>query len=290
MPEIDTINQKLMRVAKPEKIPFTKRILATPLEVLGVMVPDSRKIAKEYKNLDIYEMYNLFDELIKSRIHEERCLAVHILQQYKKQFNIETWRFLRQRMSYFITWDVIDVLATDVFAEILKNNLGLIGEVKEMANSNNFWERRLAIESTIKLIKRNKLDLTILLAEKLIYDDNEYVQKGAGWMLREAGKRNRIMISEFIKMHLDMKNIAFSYATEKIKELRVLRKETKQDKTKDKLFDKFDKLEYEQIKELMIKMKINFEGEILNVKKEDIFNKILEIKNIEEVKNQLVSL
>ena len=83
----------------------------------------------------------------------------------------------------------------------------------------------MAIESTYKLIKQNKLDLTFLLAEKLVYDENEYVQKAAGWMLREVGKRNRIAAAEFIKMHMDMKNIAFSYATEKMKELRKKRKE-----------------------------------------------------------------
>lgn len=222
--EAEQIRNKLKEKAKPEKVFFVKRILATPFEVLGVMVPDSREIAKQYNNLDVYEIYNLFDELIKSKIHEERSMAIHILQQYKKKFSLETWKFLRARMQYFQTWDIIDWLATDVFAEILKNNLELTGEIKEMAESKNFWERRLAIESTYRLIKQNKMDLTFLLAEKLIYDNNTYVQKAAGWMLREAGKRNRHAVKDFIMMHLDMKPIAFSYATEKMKELRGVRK------------------------------------------------------------------
>jgi 3-methyladenine DNA glycosylase AlkD len=83
----------------------------------------------------------------------------------------------------------------------------------------------LAIESTYKLIKKNKIELTLRLAEKLIYDENPYVQKGAGWMLREAGKKNRVMTRDFILMHIDMKPVAFSYATEKMKELRKIRKE-----------------------------------------------------------------
>ncbi len=223
--EAEQIKRELREKVKPEKIPFMKRILATPFEVLGVMTPDSREIAKKYKNLDIYEVYNLFDELWNSNIHEEKSLAIHILQQYKKQFNLETWKFLRQRLNKAVTWDHIDYLATDIFAEILLNNLFLMSEIKEMANSRNFWERRLAIESTMKMIKKNKIELTLRLAEKLIYDDNVYVQKGAGWMLREAGKKNRTMIREFIMMHLDMKPQAFSYATEKMTELRKLRKE-----------------------------------------------------------------
>jgi 3-methyladenine DNA glycosylase AlkD len=238
MGEVEYIRARLQEKTKAEKKPFLKKILATPFEVIGVMVPDSREIAKDYKNLEIYEMYNLFDELINSNIHEEKSIAIHILQQYKKKFNLETWKFLKERLNKFKTWDHIDWLATDVFGEILLNNPSLMTEVKEMANSKNFWERRLAIEATYKMIKKNKIDLTLRLAEKLIYDENIYVQKGAGWMLREAGKKNRLAVREFILTHMDMKPQAFSYATEKMKELRKIRKEmAKKDFKKEKLFE-----------------------------------------------------
>ena len=225
MNEIEEIKEKLQSKIKPEKIPFLKRVLATPFEVMGVMVPDSRQIAKDYKDLEIYDMYNLFDELWNSEIHEEKSLAIHILQQYKKKFNLETWKFLKQRIDKAKTWDHIDLLATDVFGEILLKNSNLISEIKEMANSKNPWERRTAIESTMKMIRKNKIELTLRLAEKLVYDEDSYVQKGVGWMLREAGKRDRINVREFILMHLDMKPIAFSYCTEKMTELRKIRKE-----------------------------------------------------------------
>jgi len=221
----DEIRKKLYEKRKPEKVSFLKRILATPFEVIGVMIPDSRAIAKDYKNLRIYEVYNLFDELINSNIHEEKNIAIHILQQYKKYYNLETWKFLRQRINKFTTWDHIDAIATDIFAEILLKNPYLMTEIKEMANSKNHWERRLAIESTIKMIKKNKIELTLRLAEKLVYDDDIYVQKGVGWMLREAGKKDRFAVREFILRRLDMKPQAFSYATEKMIELRKIRKD-----------------------------------------------------------------
>jgi 3-methyladenine DNA glycosylase AlkD len=221
----EEIRKKLDEKRRAEKVFFLKKILATPFEVIGVMVPDSREIAKEYKNLDINEIYELFDELINSNIHEEKSIAIHILQQYKKNFNYGTWKFLKERIKFFKTWDHIDGLATNIFSEILFNNLNLTSEIKEMADSKNFWERRVAIESTYKLIKKNKIELTLRLAEKLVYDDDVYVQKGVGWMLREAGKKDRINVREFILRHLDMKPQAFSYATEKMIELRKIRKE-----------------------------------------------------------------
>ena len=80
-------------------------------------------VAKNYRNLNIYDVYNLFDELFESEIHEEKSLAIHILQQYKKYFNYETWKFLRERIDKFKTWDHIDLIATDILSEILLNNL-----------------------------------------------------------------------------------------------------------------------------------------------------------------------
>lgn len=169
--------------------------------------------------------------------------------------------------------------------EILAENIPLVQEVKALSASKNHWMRRLSLVANYPLIKKNKLDLIFLLAEKLIYDENEYVQKGAGWMLREAGKRNRLAVREFILMHMDMQNTAFSYATEKMKELREIRKEKILDK--DKLIKRFEELDYDKIKELLTKLNINFKGEILNVKKQDILNKILEIKNKEEIMQEL---
>lgn len=222
---VQLIREKLKAKSNSAAAEFSKKYIKSPYNFYGVRVPDSREIAKEFKNLEIYEVYNLFDELWNSGNHEEMSLAIHILQLHKKEFNYETWKFLRARLNKAVTWDHIDWIATDIFAEILLKNIGLTSEIKELANSKNPWERRLAIESTIKLIKKNKLELTFLLAEKLVYDENKYVQKGAGWMLREAGKRNRFAFREFILSHLDMKNISFSYATEKMKELRKIRKE-----------------------------------------------------------------
>jgi len=233
---LDKIRNKLKENSHHEKIEFLKNYMSTPyLFTYGLKVPDSRKIASEYKNLDIYEMYNLFDELWNSGNHEEMSLAIHILQLYKKSYNRETWEFLKKRLEKACTWDHVDWLATDIISEMLEKGIIENKEIKELAESKNPWFRRIAIESTYKLIKKNKIELTLLLAEKLVYDEDKFVQKGVGWMLREAGKRQRIGVRDFILRHIDMKPVAFSYATEtsEMKSLRVLRKQRLSDKTKE---------------------------------------------------------
>lgn len=258
--ELESIRQKLQQFSHPEKIAFLKNYMTSPYNfTYGLKVPDSREIAREYKNLDLYNVYNLFDELWRTGNHEEMSLAIHILQLHKKKFNQETWQFLKPRLEKARTWDHIDWLATDIISELLLKNIISNKEIKEFSDSKNPWMRRIAVESTYKLIKQNKLELTFRLAEKLVYDEDKFVQKGAGWMLREAGKRNRIAVSEFIKMHMNMKNIAFSYSTEKIKELRKIRKEMQE---KEKKYGKI----MNKVGAIIIK-----DRKILVCKKKDLF-------------------
>ena len=227
--ELKQIRNELKNLENKEKSVFIKKYLKSPYEFYGVAVPKLRAIAKKHKQQNIYGAYNLFDELWNSGNHEEMSLALFLLQNHQKQFNNETWKFLRQRLNKAKTWDHIDLLSSGILAKILSKDISLTSEIKEMSQSKNPWERRTSIVSTIQLIREGRLQLVFLLAEKLVYDEDTYVQKSAGWMLREAGKKERVSTKDFILMHLDMKPTAFSYATEKMPELRVLRKAKKKE-------------------------------------------------------------
>jgi 3-methyladenine DNA glycosylase AlkD/adenylate kinase family enzyme len=227
MSEIEKIRVELVSLGDKERAENSKRYLKSQYSFYGVRVPELRRIAKNYKNIDIYDAYNLFDELWKSGNHEEMNLGIFILGLQKKKFNLETWKFIMQRLERAKSWDHIDIISSSILGEILANNLGLIGEVKQMAESRNPWIRRTSIISTCRLISKNKLELTMRLAEKLVYDEDIYVQKGAGWMLRELGKKDRMLLREFILAHRNMKSFSLSYATEKMPELRKIVREMK---------------------------------------------------------------
>jgi 3-methyladenine DNA glycosylase AlkD len=88
-------------------------------------------------------------------------------------------------------------------------------QIKEMSKDKNPWIRRIAIVSNLPLIRKNKIEFALMMSEYLIYDEDIYVQKGVGWILREIGKKDRITLRNFILNHLDMKPYTFSYATER---------------------------------------------------------------------------
>lgn len=227
MNEVEQIRKKLIELGNKERAEFGKRYLKSQYNFYGNKTPDVRAISKEMKNLDFYSALNLADELWNSGNHEEMWIALHLLAFKVKSNPIEVWKFMIKRIDKANTWDLVDEMSTHVLAPILAERIELMNEIKKLSESKNPWFRRISVVSNLQLIKKNKIELTLRLAEKLVYDDDVYVQKGVGWMLREAGKKDRINVREFILRHIDMKPQAFSYATEKMTELRKIRKEKK---------------------------------------------------------------
>lgn len=267
MQEIIKIRENLEILKDQTQAEQSKRYLKSPYKFYGASVPEIREIAKSYYNLDFNTALNLFNELWNSGYHEEMWLALFIMEkQYFKNL-LESWNFLISKFDKIKTWDHVDELSTSILGKILDERIDLIKEVKEMSYSNNPWIRRISIVSTLPLIRKGKIELTLRLAERLVYDEDIYVQKGAGWMLREAGKKSRLAIREFILLRLDMKSAAFSYATEKMTELRPLRKDKiKEQKEKIKLEQEKEK-NLEKLKRKELKKQLNKKVKSENKKK-----------------------
>jgi 3-methyladenine DNA glycosylase AlkD len=89
--------------------------------------------------------------------------------------------------------------------------------IYELARSVEPMRRRTAILSTYAFIRRGDLDDTYRIAELLVGDENELVQKAIGWMLREAGKRDEARLLAYLDAHRAvMPRVTVRYAIEKL--------------------------------------------------------------------------
>ena len=189
---------------------------------LGVTVPDTRVVAKKYKELSQLDL----EALANSKYHEERLTALHILNHkysvaQSNSERVELFEFWLSlvRTNKVNNWDLIDTSAP-VLGEILSRHLGYGAPfMHALAASENLWERRAAIILTFPLIRINKFGPTLAIARDLLNDRHDLIHKAVGWMLREVGNRNEETLTEFlIKYKHKMPRTMLRYAIEKYPE------------------------------------------------------------------------
>ena len=188
---------------------------------IGVVVPEIRKVAATHKELPFTEIAKLVD----SPIHEVRMCGLFILSnQYKKLKGRDQ---KKKYYDFFVknikagnvnNWDLIDVNAP-IIGEYLLESDDPLAVLAKFAKSKNLWERRVAIIFTFSFIRVGQLDLTIAIAKLLLKDDHDLIHKGVGWMLREAGKRDVMLLRKFLTEHAhEMPRTMLRYAIEKLPE------------------------------------------------------------------------
>lgn len=189
---------------------------------VGLSVPQSRVIAEKYKSLPFFDI----KQLLKSKIHEQRLISLFILiYQFQKGTEEEKkniYEFYLEHASYVNNWDLVDTSADKIVGGYLMNKDRSI--LKKLAKSQNLWERRIAMIATYWFIKQNKFDDVLTIAEILVNDKHDLIQKAVGWMLREIGKRDQQVEENFLKTYYKiMPRTMLRYAIEKFPQ--TLRKE-----------------------------------------------------------------
>lgn len=184
---------------------------------LGVTVPVLRKLARQFKDIELKSAVGL----LRSSIHEERLLALLILiLKYRgsnEKDKEKIYRIYLENTKYINNWDLVDVTAKHIVGDYLRDKDK--STLYELARSPFLWNRRIAILSTFNFIEDHQFEETIKIAGLLLSDRHDLIHKAVGWMLREVGKRNMETEENFLKMHhKSMPRTMLRYAIERFPE------------------------------------------------------------------------
>lgn len=170
-------------------------------EFIGVRMGQVFSLAKEFQEMSPAEI----EKLLENPIHEARAGAVSIMDFQARNKNTAAQRkkelfdlYLR-RHDRINNWDLVDRSAPHVVGGFLSERPRKV--LYRLARSKNVWERRTAIVSTWYFIRQGDLDDTFKLAEILLTDGHDLIHKAAGGWLREAGKRDRQRLLDFLDQH-----------------------------------------------------------------------------------------
>jgi len=215
-------NELKQQVDEKTKASF-QRFFKEEVKGYGVKAADVIKLAnkyfKEIKKKDKKEIFTLCEQLFKSDYSEEAFIAAEWAYRLHDSYipadfkTFETWI-----NKYINNWAKCDTLCNHAIGSFIDKYPGFIENLKGWTKSENRWVKRAAAVSLILPARNGKfLDDIFEIADNLLLDEDDLVQKGYGWMLKEASRNHQGEVFDYVMNHKkNMPRTALRYAIEKM--------------------------------------------------------------------------
>lgn len=181
---------------------YMKAYMKDNFEYLGIKTPLRKELEKELlkeKSKEALIDKDFVKMLWNYEYRELQYVALDYLVKQKKKLQKEDINFIKDLIITKSWWDTIDLIASHLVGEICKKYPELIDEyILNWSTDENMWIRRTAILYQLKY----KQDTDRNILEKVIKDNIEdeefFIRKAIGWVLREYSKTNKEWVSEFV--------------------------------------------------------------------------------------------
>lgn len=203
-------------------------------QFLGLKVPQTRGIVKEARLLASLDE---IQKLLLSEWHEVRLAGLLLIVEEmkanlpKRKDNDETLRLKAKRRKeiteFYLrnarcanNWDLVDLSCEYVIGPFIRYSDSPDYEILyRLAESDNLWEQRISIVTTLDFIRNGIFEPTLHLADKLISHPHDLIHKAIGWTLREIGKRDEKTLLDYLEVNYSkLPRTALRYAIEKLPE------------------------------------------------------------------------
>lgn len=226
MKSLQPLQNELQALGSPEKAAFLSRFFKTGKgqygegdQFLGLTMPEIRTVVVKYSFLTI----NDWQQLLHSPFHEFRMAAlIGLMKRFQKSKKDEAtqqaiFEIYINNLDFINNWDLVDVTCRDIVgAYLLLKDRSIL---YELARRSHLWAQRVAIVSTWYFINRNQFSDTVRISELLLCHKHDLIHKAVGWMLREIGKRDELVLEEFLNTYVkQMPRTALRYAIERFPE------------------------------------------------------------------------
>ena len=185
---------------------------------LGIKVPVTREIVKAcWRETSLQNL----EECIASEYHEVRLaalLALVELFRHNKSKQKEYVDFYLAHTDRINNWDLVDLSCYPLLGVwLLDKDRQLLYDLAR--DGKTIWEQRIGIVSTMTFIRHGQLQDTFDIADILLHHPHDLIHKAVGWLLREAGKRDKEALVAYLEpRYLTMPRTMLRYAIEKFPE------------------------------------------------------------------------
>ena len=188
---------------------------------LGIKVPVTREVVKQcWRETSMQDL----EECIASEYHEVRLAAllalVEIFAHAKKDYGLQQAciDFYLAHTDRINNWDLVDLSCYPLLGVwLLDKDRMLLYDLAR--NGKTLWEQRIGIVSTMTFIRHGQIADTFAIADILLHHPHDLIHKAVGWLLREAGKRDKEALKAYLEPRCrTMPRTMLRYAIEKFPE------------------------------------------------------------------------
>lgn len=181
-----------------------QRFFKHEVESRGWYTHELRKVAVRFRRTilidnDVSYLLQIADQLFRGNVLEEKVFAVVMLQGIVGDFAKPEFTLFESWLDRISSWADHDGLVNYLIGPIIAADATLLSRPPRWAKSKKRWHQRAAAVSLIHSTRQHKNFKDIQrITEILLPSDDDMVQKGLGWLLREAAKFNREQTVEYL--------------------------------------------------------------------------------------------
>ena len=185
--------------------------------------PAMRAIAQQQyrgvRSCDKGEIFAICEQLLSTYDDGARLIAFDWAFRRRKRYATADFSRFEAWLEQFVDgWGSCDDFCTHAFGALIYQFPALFPKVKIWTRSDNRWLRRAAAVVLIYAVRRNSLHKeSFVIADLLLHDEDDLVQKGYGWLLKEVSNLAPQPVFDYVMRYkAAMPRISLRYAIEKL--------------------------------------------------------------------------
>jgi 3-methyladenine DNA glycosylase AlkD len=220
---VSQVRCELRKNVDSETRGYSDSFFKEEIKSIGVKVSVVTKIAErlfgQIEHLSKDAIFGFCEELLKSGYVEEAFVAYRWSDWLHDRYEPEDFVVFEHWLSTYVSnWAECDALCNHTLGTFVEKYPEYVERLKEWTQSQNRWVKRGAAVTLVLPARRGMfLDDVFEIADKLLLDRDDLVQKGYGWMLKEASKQHQQAVFDYVtKNKATMPRTALRYAIEKM--------------------------------------------------------------------------
>ncbi|MFZ2471767.1 MAG: DNA alkylation repair protein [Methanothrix sp.] len=217
------VRQELLQSIDEKTRESAQRFFKEDVKFHGVKSAVVKKIATKYfreiKDRDKNEIFSLCENLLQANFGEEAFIAFEWAYSLRRAYEPEDFAvFERWVAEYVDNWAKCDTLCNHTLGSFVEMYPQFIENLAVWARAENRWLRRASAVTLILPARKGAfLQEVFDISDILLLDRDDMVQKGYGWMLKEASRKHQPEVFDYVmSKKAQMPRTALRYAIEKM--------------------------------------------------------------------------